>query len=345
MINRKVFTIFVLAMFAVASPSTAAALVGGPTHQLAAIPPSLAPSTAAAAPKVNVAIQAGHWKSAELPEPLAQLRTSTGAYGGGRTESQVTLDIAQRVARILRGKGLAVEVLPATIPTGYKADLFISLHADGNNSAGPRGYKVSTRWRSEVAALDALLVQSIEEGYGAVTKMPQDGSITRAMRGYYAYSTYRGEEYRLGETTPAAILEMGFMSNPTDRAIMFDNPDLVARGVVAGVENYYAQRAAGLKLQAAAERQAEISPYGRSAVALSDSVNVRAGASATTPKLDSADLGESFPLQEAGRGRSSSGGAHSGGGTQLVAGWYKISLPGGSTSIAYISRDYVVVQQ
>src|SRR5262245_59391517 len=79
--------------------------------------PEQAPAAPAAAATVNVAIQAGHWKSNELPDALARLRTSTGAYGGGRSESQVTLDIAQRAARLLRAKGLTVEVLPATVPT------------------------------------------------------------------------------------------------------------------------------------------------------------------------------------------------------------------------------------
>jgi N-acetylmuramoyl-L-alanine amidase len=286
-----------------------------------------------AAAGVDVAIQAGHWKANELPEALAHLRGSTGASGGGRTEAQVTLDIAQRVARLLRGQGLTVEVLPATVPTGFQADLFLSLHADGNSSSQARGYKVSTRWRSEVAALDALLVQSLEESYGSLVRMPLDGNnITRAMRGYYAYSTYRGEEYRLGGTTPAAILEMGFMTNAADRAIMFNNPDLVASGIVAGVNNYYSRLAEGRRLQASAERQAAISDFDRSAVVLTDNVNIRAGAGTSYRRLDTADFGESFSLMQASNGRSSNGG------------WYKVTLPG-ITGDAFISRDFVVIQQ
>jgi hypothetical protein len=300
-----------------------------------------------AAPRVNVAIQAGHWKVNELPDALARLRTSTGTSGGGRTEVQLNLDIAQRVASMLRAKGLTVEILPATVPTGYQADLFIALHADGNNSSRPRGYKVSTRWRSDVAALDAVLVQSIEDGYGKVTGMPQDLSITRAMRGYYAYSTYRGEEYRLDGATPAAILEMGFMSNAADRALMFNNPDLVARGVVAGVDNFYARRAQGQRLQAEAERQAAAGPYGRSVVVLLDSANIRASSSSSAPKLASASFGDSFPVNQPMNVRPPTNWQWDPRqGTQLVtgSGWYKIAIPG-SASDAYVSRDLVVVQQ
>jgi hypothetical protein len=184
--------------------------------------------------------------------------------------------------------------------------------------------------------------------------MPQNGSITRAMRGYYAYSTYRGEEYRLGAETPAAILEMGFMSNAADRAVMFNKPDLVARGVVAGVDNFYAGRAEGLRLQAEAERQAAASPFGRSVVLLSDGVNIRDGASAGARKLTSADFGQSFPLLERSNVRpsgssgssGSSGGSPGSRGTQLASnsGWYKISIPA-ATADAYITRDLVVVQE
>lgn len=303
-------------------------------------------SAASALPRVNVAIQAGHWKNNELPDVLARLRGSTGAVGGGRTESQVTLDIAQRAARLLKAKGLTVEILPATVPTGYQADLFISLHADGNSSSRPRGYKVSTRWRSEVAALDALLVQALEDSYGQKTGMPSDPSVTRAMRGYYAYSTYRGEEYRLGATTPAAILEMGFMSNAADRALMFNNPELIARGVVAGIDNFYAQRSTGSRLQLEAERQAAASTFGRSVVVMSNGSNVRAEATTGARKVAGADFGESFALLQNTSSRPPNGQWDPRQGTQVVtgAGWYKITVPG-VTEPAYISRDLVVVQQ
>lgn len=350
MIRRTSLFVLLLALIAPLLPGSGSAFADAERELMARSPQAAA--RLAAAPKVNVAIQAGHWKAAELPEPLARLRTSTGAVGGGRSEAQVTLDIAERAARLLRSKGLMVEVLPATVPTGYQADLFISLHADGSASSAARGYKVSTRWRSDVAALDVLLVQALDTGYSKVTGMPQNGSITRAMRGYYAYSTYRGEEYRLGGETPAAILEMGFMSNASDRNVMFNKADLVARGVVAGVDNFYAKRSEGLRLQAEAERQAAASPYDRSVVSLTVGVNVRDGASTGAKKLDTADFGESFPLLERAPVRrtgttNSSGDTHAPGrGTQLASdsGWYRIDTPA-SENDAYITRDLVVVQE
>ena len=345
-----------LAVFTLTFPGVSSAFAASAESTGVGSASSAAPQ--AATPHVNIAIQAGHWKESELPDALARLRTSTGASGGGKMEYQVNLDIAQRAATMLRAKGYTVEVLPATVPTGYTADLFIALHADGNTSTAARGFKVSTRWRSDVAALDALLVQSIQSTYGSVTGMPQDSSITNAMRGYYAYSTYRGQDYRLGSTTPAAILEMGFMTSPKDRNIMFNSPNTVASGVVAGILKYYSQLDYGKKLQAQASAQAAASQFGSSAVSLYDGVNIRADQSATAKKLDTINFGEAVSLNQAVQVRPPSDQNNSGNntpssaasaamakrGTQLASGsgWYKVALPTGSD--AYVSRDVVVVQ-
>jgi len=312
--------------------------LGAPVESIAASPPVV--------PRVNVAIQVGHWKENELPDVLARLRGSTGTSGGGRTEVSLNLDIAQRVAALLRAEGRTVEILPATIPTGYEADLFIALHADGNSSGAARGYKVSTRWTSAVAALDASLVQSLDSAYGTVTGMPHDSSITRAMRGYYAYSTYRGESYRLGGTTPAAIIEMGFMSNAADRAVMFNRPNVVAAGIVAGVERYYGTLASARRLQTQAEQQAAASETNRSAVALYDAVNIRSSQSSSARKVTVANFGQSYPVLDLSRStRPANGTFDPRRGTTLAsgAGWYNVAVS--SASSGYISRDVVVVQQ
>lgn len=329
--NRRIFSplLLLVALITLLLPAGPAAAQSAP-----------APGRAA---RVNVAIQAGHWKSAELPAALARLRGSTGASGGGRREWQVNLDIATRAARILRAEGLTVDILPATVPTGYQADLFIALHVDGNSSSAARGYKVSTRWRSNVAALDAALVTALTESYGAVTGLPEDPSVTRAMRGYYAYSTYRGQAYRLGGATPAAILEMGFMTSPADRALLFYQPERVAQGVVAGIHAFYRAFGEARGQQAGAARVAAAAPAKRGAVVLVDGANIRLAPDG--PVIGHATMGQSFGLVQAPQTRPV-GGFDPRQGTQLVSGsgWYKIVLPGRAAP-AYLSRDVVVVQQ
>src|SRR5690242_10902744 len=94
-------------------------------------------STDVAAPAIQsrplrVGLQAGHWKSTQLPASLARLRSSTGTAAAGRTEVALNLDLANRTASLLRAQGIVVDILPATVPTGYRADAFVAIHADGN---------------------------------------------------------------------------------------------------------------------------------------------------------------------------------------------------------------------
>ena len=71
---------------------------------------------------LRVGIQAGHWRSQELPDEQAPLRGSSGAFASGYAEVTVSLDIARRVAALLASDGIVVDVLPATVPPGYAAD-------------------------------------------------------------------------------------------------------------------------------------------------------------------------------------------------------------------------------
>ena len=38
---------------------------------------------------------------------------------------------------------------------------------------------------------------------------------------------------------PAVLVEMGFITNPTDAALMAYSPELFARGIYRGIMNYY----------------------------------------------------------------------------------------------------------
>lgn len=149
----------------------------------------------------------------------------------------LNLDIANRVAALLRIQGITVDVLPATVPSGYTADAFIAIHADGNASSAPRGFKISTRWRSRVAWQDVRLVELLTSSYGATTGLPEDSNVTRNMRGYYAYASWR-PNYRISNFTPGAIVEMGYMTNAADRAVMFNSPNKVATGITNGIVNF-----------------------------------------------------------------------------------------------------------
>jgi N-acetylmuramoyl-L-alanine amidase len=188
----------------------------------------------------RVGLQVGHLRSNELPEELARLRTSTGARYGSVTEADLNLDIVNRIKPLLEAEGVIVDVLPATVPPGYDADAFLAIHADGSRSPAARGWKLATPWRASEASKN--LMAAVGAAYGPATGLPEDvGGVTVNMRGYYAFN-WRRHDHSIARTTPAIIVEMGFMSNAADRNVMFGQPDRVARGIADGILAYLRSR-------------------------------------------------------------------------------------------------------
>ena len=188
----------------------------------------------------RVGLQVGHLRSNELPQELARLRTSTGARWGGVSEAQLNLDIVNRVKPLLEAQGVIVDIIPATVPPSYDADAFLAIHADGSAGAAARGWKLATPWRASEASKQ--LMAAVAAAYGPATGLPEDvGGVTFNMKGYYAFN-WRRHTHAISRYTPAIIVEMGFMTNAADRAVMFNQPDRVARGIADGVLAYLRQR-------------------------------------------------------------------------------------------------------
>jgi hypothetical protein len=185
----------------------------------------------------HVGIQAGHWQIDDVPDELAALRGQWGAVVGNVWEVDINLDIARRVANLLEDQGITVDVLPATLPPGYQADAFIALHADSYSDPARAGYKIARATASAIPDTDDALVQTISNDYGVATGMQVDPIISDDMTDYYAFN-YRRFEHAIAPSTPAAILEMGFMTNPTDLQILLDSPDVVAGGIAQGITDF-----------------------------------------------------------------------------------------------------------
>lgn len=181
---------------------------------------------------LKVALQAGHWKASEAPDEQSGLRTN-GTSGGGKAEWEVNLEIAQRTARLLEEEGYSVEILPTTIPPGYFADVFLSIHADGNASSSAAGFRAAAPRRDQTGQAE-IFSDLLEEHYGAATGLRHYPTVTRRMRGYYAFN-YRRYDHALHPMTVAAILETGFLTNPGDRRVIVDDPDRAARGIADAI--------------------------------------------------------------------------------------------------------------
>jgi N-acetylmuramoyl-L-alanine amidase len=77
-------------------------------------------------------------------------------------------------------------------------------------------------------------VDALTKEYAASTALPLNDQITADMTDYYAFAWFR-YEHALAPHTPAAILEMGYLSNSGDRALLTEQQGAVAQGVANGV--------------------------------------------------------------------------------------------------------------
>jgi N-acetylmuramoyl-L-alanine amidase len=188
----------------------------------------------------RVGLQAGHYLFEEAPPELLSLRRNPGAPGGGRVEWQVTIDLAERAAEILRSSGVEVDVLPTTIPVRYRAHAFLAVHVDGDESGRLRGYKIARPNFSSIPEVDDAFAQTIHEEYGRATGLPDNSVyITGRMRNYYAFNARR-YQHAVAPGVPQAILESGFMSNGADRDLLFNRPEVAAQGIADAVLRFLA---------------------------------------------------------------------------------------------------------
>ena len=186
----------------------------------------------------RVGLQAGHWLTDQVPPELGRLQN--GAVGGGKQEWEVNLEVAQRAAALLEASGIAVDVLPATVPPRYRANAFIALHADGDPAGQARGFKVARPGFSSLPDVDDRLVQAFNQTYGVDTELPRDDEhISLRMRYYYAFNSRR-YCHAVAPGVPQAIVEMGYLTSAADRQYLIGDPSRLATAVADSVQAFLA---------------------------------------------------------------------------------------------------------
>ena len=169
-------------------------------------------------PLVYIGVVAGHWQY-----------DSGAVCPDGLREVDITVPVAQRVAALLRWQGYQVDLLGEydEALAGYRADVFISIHADSCDIPGASGFKVARVENSSVPEEEDRLLDCLWEAYGATTGLaPHKGSITPHMRNYHAFR-------KISPYTPGAIIEIGFMLD--DRWLLENKQDEIASGIVEGL--------------------------------------------------------------------------------------------------------------
>jgi hypothetical protein len=185
----------------------------------------------------RIGIQVGHWMTDQVPAELGtRITFQTGTSWAGVDEVDVNMDVAERMKAQLTARGYLVDILPTTIPPGYLADVFVALHADGDETGEKSGFKIAHGSRR--GPYEDKLVSVLRDEYGKLTGLDWDATgISRNMTNYFAFNWGR-YQHSAAAHTPAAIVEMGFLSNGHDRDLMVNKADGVATAIVNGIQRF-----------------------------------------------------------------------------------------------------------
>ena len=169
---------------------------------------------------------------------------NAGAEGQGLREQDLTYEIGRRLANLLaadpnyevmlsrptpetvlgstNAQSLAARV---NMANNWGADYFISLHANASSitsASGSEAYVYSLGGAARQFADDILT------GLTGTTGLPDRGVFARP-------SLYVLRRTRM----PATLVELGFITNPGDAALMSENPQLFAQGLYNGINRYF----------------------------------------------------------------------------------------------------------
>ena len=172
------------------------------------------------------------------------INPNAGAEGNGLREQDIVFRVGVELAELLRANGnfevllsrptastqlgnstsssLAARVNAAN---SFGADAFISLHTNASTSPSATGSEAFVFSRPSAAydlATDIL------------TRMTEATGLNN--RGVFV----RNGLYVLHKTRmPATLVELGFITNPSDAALMNENPRLFATGIYQGILDYF----------------------------------------------------------------------------------------------------------
>jgi N-acetylmuramoyl-L-alanine amidase len=185
---------------------------------------------------VHVGLQIGHLDVAGHPDELEALRYNTGGFSEDRRELEVNKAVAYMLRDMLESEGIEVDILPATVPIKYRADVFIALHADSSTDRERRGYK-SAFFRKLRNKQDPILKEHLDQTYFYFSGLSDDdANVSGSMLEYYAFNHQRFN-HSVARKTPAIIVELGYISNDSDWDFLKD-PVKPAYALKMGILSY-----------------------------------------------------------------------------------------------------------
>lgn len=236
--NASGVTISIAPQLADESAPRAGSGTVGSNAAVAQAPLSPAPSQSAPAPTPTharnprlIVIDPGHGGS------------DPGSYRGDAIEKNLTLDMAQRLRRILIARGWqvvmtrdsdrdvyapndsATQELQARddVANGRGARLLVSIHVNAFMNAGPHG---ATAYYYK--PVDLALARAVDRRIGTELGIKNDGVVKDKL-----YVVHHA-------VMPATLVETAFISNPDDRALLMspDWRERMARAIADGITDY-----------------------------------------------------------------------------------------------------------
>jgi N-acetylmuramoyl-L-alanine amidase len=146
------------------------------------------------------------------------------------TEREINFNVATRVVTRLRELGYSVDLLDEFDPRlqNYQAEALVSIHANTCQDFGERvsGYLIAKAEARPEGGIDTLLAECVAQYYGFRTQLDRHFGVTEDMTDYHSFR-------EVHPTTPAAIIELGFML--ADQELLLEQSDLMAQGIVEGI--------------------------------------------------------------------------------------------------------------
>lgn len=158
-----------------------------------------------------------------------------GAIRNNISEKNITLDISKRVQKLLEKKGYEVYMTRETdetvslqervdISENVSPDIFVSIHVNSSNSESPHG--LETHYYKNNSLLLAKTVHA-----------SLLNNISANNRGLF-----KSKFYVINHTTaPAILVEIGFLSNPSERAqlVTESRKQATAKAIAEGINDYF----------------------------------------------------------------------------------------------------------
>ena len=188
--------------------------------------PGSGESANAATPQLSlhVGLVVGHWGHGD------DVGAVCSESLGGFKEVDINYTIADLTRQYLEAEGVRVDMLKEfdTHLDGYQSNALVSIHADTCEYIPElgTGFKIAEAADNKRPEQAARLMACLKNRYAEATGLRYDHRITDDMTSYHAF----GE---VDPNTPAVIIETGYMNQ--DRELLTQNPELVARGITAGI--------------------------------------------------------------------------------------------------------------